>query len=347
MTNTKRALTSPGQSFGVSRRALLGGLSAALLSQPLSHSDAETLPLVFNHAYGTSVLNGPARRVISLGYTTQDPLLALGVIPLAIRDWIGAYPYGVWPWAQTFLGDAKPELLIGEVSMERVAALEPDLIIAIGSGISKSEYRILSHIAPVLMHDLEDTTYGTPWDKVTKLIGRATGKGREAELLVSTVRMKFSAAREKHLNWADRTAVAGYHWGGETGAFTGADTRATFLKELGFRSTDALIELSDPSDFYVRLSPEDLWPLDADVLVWISNFGDAPDLVTLPMRKTLAAHLDGREVFAGPVVAAAMSFGSVLSFPYVLEQLVEDIAAAIDGDAETIVESAQNAGLAP
>ncbi|WP_162901524.1 ABC transporter substrate-binding protein [Breoghania sp. L-A4] len=254
---------------------------------------AETGPLRFTHTFGETVLPGPARRVVSLGYTTHDALLALGVPPVAVRYWFGDFSYGVWPWAQPYLGDARPFVLTGEVAMERVAALKPDLIVGIGSGISRAEYQVLSHIAPVLMHEDADTSYGMPWDVMTRTLGRALGKSAQAEILVSGVREKFSAARARHPDWAGKTAVPAYHWGGETGAFVGADSRARFFIELGFQPTPAVANLSGPSGFYAPLSPEDLSPLDADILVWISSYGAVPDLVALPMRRTLRAHIEG------------------------------------------------------
>ena len=56
---------------------------------------------------------------------------------------------------------------------------------------------------------------------------------------------------------------------------------------------------------------------------------------------------EGREVFAGSLTAAALSFGSVLSLPFALSQLEADIAAAMDGDPATKVASAVKAGVAP
>ncbi|WPZ32718.1 ABC transporter substrate-binding protein [Thalassobaculum sp. OXR-137] len=303
--------------------------------------------LTFKHAFGTTALPRPARRVVSLGYTTQDPLLALGVRPVAVRHWFGAFPHSIWPWARPYLGDAAPDVLIGEVSMERVAATDPDLIVAIGAGLSQAEYTVLSRIAPVLVHDPADSAYGTPWDRMTLILGRATGRLAEARELVASVRAGFAAARRRHPGWAGRTGVAAYHWSGETGAFAGADTRARFLIELGFQPTDAVAALSGADDFYARLSPEDLSPLDADILLWVSSFDTSPDLAALPMRRTLTAHAEGREVFAGGLVSAALSFGSVLSLPFALEALEADIAAACDGDPATPVASAVKAGLAP
>ncbi|MBJ3778716.1 ABC transporter substrate-binding protein [Acuticoccus mangrovi] len=327
----------------LTRRTVLGAIAAAALPAAAARAD----DLRFAHAFGETVLPAPARRVVSLGYTTQDPLLALGVAPLAVRGWFGDMPFGVFPWAQPLLGDAEPVVLVGEVSMERVAALAPDLVVAIGSGISEAEYGVLSRIAPTLVHEKGVGPYGTPWDHLTRTIGRAVGKAAAADALVAGVRETYAAARARHPGWADKTGVAAYHYGGETGAFILPDTRASVLAELGFRPTPAVAALSGPDEFYAALSPEDLSPLDADVLVWVSSFGTAPDLVALPMRKTLNAYREGREVYAGPLAAAAMSFGSVLSLPFVLDLLEADIAAAADGLPETPVASAAAAGLAP
>lgn len=343
----RRAATRSARRDSPSRRAVLTGLAAAAATTAAVIQPARADDLRFEHAFGTTVLPRPARRVVSLGYTTHDPLLALGIPPVAVRQWFGAYPYGVWPWAQPHLGSAAPDLLTGEVSMERVAALTPDLVVAIGSGISQAEYMVLSRIAPVLMHASTDTAYGTPWDAMTLTLGRATGTDPRARALVAGVRDGFADARRRHPRWAGMTGVAGYHWSGETGAFIGADTRARFLLELGFERPAAVSALSGVNDFYAPLSSEDLSPLDAGVLLWVSSLEADPDLAALPMRRTLRAHRDGREVFAGGLTAAALSFGSVLSLPFALAALEADIAAAADGDPATPVPSAVQAGLAP
>lgn len=346
MTNSadRRAAKIEERRGIVSRRSFLTGLAAAVAASGQARAADD---LTFEHAFGTTVLPHPARRVVSLGYTSHDPLLALGVRPVAVRHWFGAFPYGVWPWAQRQLGDAKPDVLVGEVSMERVAATDPDLIVAIGAGISEAEYTVLSRIAPVLVHEASDSAYGTPWDRMTLTLGRATGRQTEAQGLVASVRDRFADARRRHPTWDGMKGVAAYHWSGETGAFIGADTRARFLIELGFAPTDAVAALSGVNDFYAPLSPEDLSPLDADLLLWVSSFETSPDLAALPMRQTLEASHRGREVFAGGVLAAALSFGSVLSLPFALDALEADIAAATDGDPATRVASAAKAGLAP
>jgi iron complex transport system substrate-binding protein len=238
-------------------------------------------------------------------------------------------------------------MIAGEVSMEIVASLQPDLIIGIGSGISREEYEVLSQIAPVLMQPPGEAAFGLRWDALTRLIGKAVGKSDLAETKIAEAESAFVAARKRHPDWAGRTAVCAYNFGGETGAYIGTDTRATFLAELGFQPTQKIMELSSELGFYARLSPEDLSPLDADLLIWLSSTEAAADVAALPMRKTLQAHLQGREVLAGEMLSGALTFGSVLSLPFALQGLEQEIALALDDDPATPVPSSVAAGLAP
>lgn len=329
----------------LSRRTVLAVLAGAGAALAAPHAAAAE-EIRLEHAFGEAVLPGPATRVVSLGFTTHDTLLALGVKPVAVRYWFGDEPFGVWPWAREALGPAEPVVISGEVAMETVASLQPDLIVAIGSGISEAEYAILSSIAPTLMQAPGADVYGTPWDELARTLGRAVGRETLAEELIERTQGRFEAVRARHPDWAGRRAVAAYHFSGETGGFTSADTRGTFLRELGFAPSPEIDRLGEGS-FYAALSPEDLSPLDVDLLVWVSSFDAVPDLVALPMRRLLSAHREGREVFAGSVTAAALSFGSILSLPFALDALEADIAAALDGDPATPVASSVAAGIAP
>lgn len=324
------------------RRSILAALAACAAVAPARAQDAVRL----RHAFGEVTLPRPPRRVVSLGYTAHDALLALGVQPVAVRWWFGDQPSAIWPWAQPYQKGPSPVVLSGEVSVERVATLEPDLIIGIGSGISHAEYEALSALAPVLMQSSE-RPYSTPWDEMVATLGIALGRREVADSLIAETRQHFTEVRARHPDWAGRTAVAAYNHGGETGAFTSNDTRGRFLTDLGFVIPPALEQLSGRQGFYARLSPEDLSPLDTDLLIWVSSASPVPDIVNLPMRPFLRAHLQGREVLTSPLLAAALSFGSVLSLPFALKTMEAEMAAALDGDPATPVASAVAAGLVP
>ena len=68
-------------------------------------------PVTITHAFGETTIPEPPKRVVSAGFTGQDDLLALGVVPVAVTNWFGDQPFGVWPWAQSKLGNAKPVVL--------------------------------------------------------------------------------------------------------------------------------------------------------------------------------------------------------------------------------------------
>ena len=63
------------------------------------------------HAFGETKIPAPPKRVVSAGLTDQDDLLAVGVVPIAVTNWFGDQPFGVWPWALPKLGGAQPVVL--------------------------------------------------------------------------------------------------------------------------------------------------------------------------------------------------------------------------------------------
>src|SRR6201998_4015312 len=93
--------------------------------------------VTINHLFGQTVIKEPPKRVVSAGYTEQDDLLAVGVVPIAVTNWFGNQPFGVWPWAQRKLGGAQPTVLNLDngIPVDQIAGLKPDLIVAINAGV--------------------------------------------------------------------------------------------------------------------------------------------------------------------------------------------------------------------
>lgn len=346
---TRRTFVSRGAACvsGLAMPAILPAILATPARADTTGTNGTGSGLRFPHAYGETVLERPASRIVSLGYATQDTILALGLVPVGLRYWYGEYDSGVWPWAQPYLKGETPVVMRGESSAEVIASLKPDLIFAIGSGMSQTEYLLLSRIAPVILTPAGTSTYGTSWQAEVEILGRATGREVQAAELIAGVEAKFAALRDRHPDWAGQTVAAAWHDGGQTGVFMGEDARSRVFAELGFATPPGYATLQEINGFYATLSPEDLSPIDADLLVWISAEARAGDLVSMPMRLTLAAHREGRELFAGDLLSGALSFGSVLSLPFALDRIEPEIVAALDGDPATPVPSAVAAGLAP
>lgn len=118
-------------------------------------------PVTITSALGTAEIKEEPRRVATWGWSNQDALLALGVVPVAMPTFsgpqYGADAQGILKWdaeALDKLGGEQPILLsgdgTGEAPVEQFAKAEPDLIFAPYSGLTQQEFDALSKIAPVV-----------------------------------------------------------------------------------------------------------------------------------------------------------------------------------------------------
>lgn len=301
-------------------------------------ADGSAFPVAIEHKYGSTTVPSEPRRVVSAGYSDQDTLLALGVTPVAIRGWFGEQPHATWPWEADELGDATPEVLpAGDLNFEQIAALKPDLIVGISSGMTDEQYATLSKIAPTLAQPDEYVDFGTPWQEQTRLIGRAVGQSEQAEELIADVEEQFKAARDEHPEFAGATAAMAMSQEGTYFGYGPEDVRGRFLTSLGFELPGQLAELSG-DQFYASISAERLDLLDADVLIWlVPSQAEREALEQNQVYQRLDAAREGRDLFLefSDPIAGAISFSTVLSLPYLLDDLMPKLAAAVDGDPAT------------
>ena len=103
-------------------------------------SSGVAFPVSITHKYGTTVIKAVPQRVVTLGLSDADAVLALGVKPVGVVDWFEEKPYGKWPWAQPAWGGTAPAIVgvRDEYNLEKVAAAKPDVIIAQYSGMKRS-----------------------------------------------------------------------------------------------------------------------------------------------------------------------------------------------------------------
>ena len=294
------------------------------------------------HKYGSTKISGDPKRVVTVGFTDQDYVLALGVKPVAVREWYGEYDYATWPWARDELGDAEPEVLPStELNFEQIAGLEPDLIVGVSSGMTQEEYDTLSEIAPTLAQSGEFVDYGVPWQEQTRAIGRALGRQDRAGEVVYDVEARFAAAREEHPEFEGASGVV-VGLTVEDDSYTPSpygpqDVRGRFMSSLGFRIPEEIADLAGDS-FFADLSRERLGLIDTDVLVWVTVVAESFEAVsTDPLYRRLDAAREGRDIFLEETLSGALSFGSVLSLTFALDELVPRLAAAVDGDPDTEV----------
>lgn len=292
-------------------------------------------PVTIEHKYGTTEITEEPKRVVTVGVTDQDPVLALGVTPVAVVNWRGT-PF--FPWNESRIGSSRPVELPDtseSVNIEEVAAQRPDLVLALWSNLSEQEYQQLSQIAPVVAPNGDYPAFGTPWQDTTRVTGKALGRSAQAERLVSGVEKQIADIKAQHPDLVGKTVTIAADFGdGQIYITQPSDTRYGLLTELGMKT-----DVPDLAGVE-SLSIEQVDKLNAaDVVVWLV----LPDATIQQNELYLSqpVHQQGRDLFPDTTTGLALTFGSVLSIPYTAERLAPQLTAAADGDPATAVQSSR------
>lgn len=307
-------------------------VAAACSSDPKSEAGAA---VTITHAFGETTIPARPTRVVSAGFTEQDSLLAVGAVPIATTEWWGEQPFAVWPWAQAALGGAQPTVLslADGIDVDQIAALTPDLIVAINAGCDEDTYQRLSAIAPTVPQS-GAAPFFEPWKDQAATIGRAVFAADQMTALIAGVDDGFTAAGAAHPEFKDKKVLllqGSTYWENSVIAKR-PDWRTDFLTQLGFTIPDSLAPFAREHDNRAFIPLPEIGPVldDADVLIWSTESDeDRAKLLADPNIAALRATRENRNVFTGKELAGAIAFSSVLSYPVVAEQLPPLLAAAL------------------
>ncbi|OBY32105.1 ABC transporter substrate-binding protein [Mycolicibacter kumamotonensis] len=312
--------------FGLCSTAGAATLLAACASE--RHDDRGAPgPVTITHLFGETTVPEPPKRVVSAGYTGQDDLLALGVVPIAVTAWFGDQPFAVWPWARQRLGAARPVVLDLDngIAVDQIADLKPDLIIATNAGVDAETYQKLSAIAPTVPQSGGEAFF-EPWKTQATAIGAAVHQPQQMRSLIDGVDAQFAEVAAAHPGFAGKKALllAGRLESGpdsDSGhGFVTAGTgwRTEFLAQMGLTVADAPAVIGRDR-VGATLG-------GADVLIWTTESDD--ERRALLDDPDIAAY-ESRSVFTTKDQAGAIAFASPLSYPLVAQQLPGPIAEIV------------------
>jgi iron complex transport system substrate-binding protein len=294
-----------------------------------SPSKAATFPIEVEHKYGTTTIPAKPERIVTLGLSDQDAVLALGGRPVGAIDWFKERPYGLWPWTKDLWGTTPPEI-VGErddYNLEKILTLKPDLILALYSGMSADQYAELSKIAPTVGQPKDFADYGAPWQDMTLMAGKAMGLEAEAAQKIADIDARFAEIRDEHPEWKDKgVAVVDPYEPGKYAVFQKTDPKAAFVEELGLSVPDE-INTTAKDNNAAEISSERLDLIDTDLIVVLAFDTNAAkqQLAADPVFQGLEAVKDGRVMYvpySEPAIGAALSFNTVISIPYAIDQFV-------------------------
>ncbi|WP_333748283.1 iron-siderophore ABC transporter substrate-binding protein [Streptomyces sp. IBSBF 2394] len=298
---------------------------------------AGAFPVTVEHAFGTTKIDKAPERVVSVGYTDDQTVLAFGIKPVGMVD---QYPNPAgqspdintqWPWVKDKWGDSKPEVVMknGDTgpNYEKIAALRPDLIVAVYSEIDRAAYDKLSKIAPTVGRTKgEKEPFSAPWQDNALHIAKALGKAEEGEKRVADIQGKLDAAKQAHPQFADQTAVVLSWYKDSVAPFTSSDVRGRLVTGIGFKYQTEIDKVAG-GDFYTTLSPERVDLVDVDRVFVVNDQADQDALKKFELFTNLDAVKNGKVSYLldseGPAVGAAISQGTLLSMPYAVDELVK------------------------
>ena len=310
-------------------------LSLAIAVGMVAAVQAQTFPVTISHAYGETTIPAKPQRIVTWGWAAQDAVIALGEVPVGIPYFsYGGDENGALTWtkdAVAALGADFPTILPDgfDAPIEAIAALQPDLIIAVYSGLTAEEYEVLSGIAPVVA--FPETAWSTPWQQTITITGEAMGRKAEAEALVSDLEQFIidETAKYPEVQGASFATVAEYN--GEVAVYANLDSRVKFLVDAGMVSAPSVTELAQGESFFFSLSFESFEQLTADAL--ISYFETPEDDAAFFGNPVIALHPQVQDGAVAHVIGAelinAISPPSALSLKWGYPQYIKLIADAV------------------
>lgn len=225
------------------------------------------------HALGTTEVPVDPQRIVVLDSAyVLDNVVALGfgddVVGRVDLNGIGdvepSWLKGEIDFAQVeYLGSLHPD----GVNLEKLAALEPDLVIGVGSAFGK-QYDQISKIAPAVAPVMAEGYVVGAWDALTIATGTVLGREAEAQTLVSDAKAHLSARlAAAPAGLTDRTLTTLGGWTGDpTLYFTAAPDLIWMFQESAFELNPGFGDST-----YELLTPELYDKIESQIIV-ITDF---------------------------------------------------------------------------
>jgi iron complex transport system substrate-binding protein len=298
-------------------------------------------PVTIDSALGEAVIPEEPERVVTWGWSAQDVVLALDVVPVAMpRNDYGGDENGVFEWdAEKIaeLGGEQPTLLSGAHAdpppLEEIVEARPDVILAPNSGLAQEDFDRLSAIAPTVAYP--EQPWATTWQEQVDIVGRALGKEDEAAALLEDTQARVEELAEENPELAGTTFFyAAANEADVLNVYREYDPRVEMLVDLGMEPSASVTELDTAPDdsFFYQVSYENLQAIEADVLVmYFADEAALEEFTSDPLVAAMPAIEEGRFApIVGEDFVMASSAPTVLSIPWMLDRYVPELVAAAE-----------------
>ncbi|MFB6554004.1 ABC transporter substrate-binding protein [Streptomyces sp. NPDC056405] len=248
---------------------------------------------------GTEVkLDGPATKVVATEWNAVESLVSLGVDPVGVADVKG---YKTWDTSVPLKNEPKDIGTRGEPSMDTVASLSPDLIVAT-TDLPPAAVKQLREVAPVLEVKSADGTdqIGQMLDNID-LIAKATGTTDKAKSLRADFEAKVAEGKK---------ALADAKMAGQEIAFADGYVTSNQVSIRPYTATSLIGEVNE------AIGLKNAWKMKGDEAYGLAST-DVEGLTALP-KGTHFAYIGNDEDPAATPFTGALAKNSVWkSLPFV------------------------------
>ncbi|MGI5128417.1 ABC transporter substrate-binding protein [Pseudonocardia sp. CA-107938] len=294
------------------------GLTACGTTEPAAGSAPTAAapaggPITLTDSRGKQItLPKPAIRVVGLEWNVIEHAVSLGVMPVGAADIKG---YTAWVKAEPLDPSVKDVGVRGEPSIDSIAALRPDLVLATDS-LPDAAVTQMEKFAPVVFvpgGDAKDPV-GQMRKNLT-LVGKALGKDAEASALLAAFDAKVADGKAKLAARAGQKFLFAdaYAEGGQVSIrpYTKGSLVSGVTEQLGL--ANAWPDQGDPAYGLAQTDVEGLTRVGDVQFLYIVNDADGGDVfanqlgsnavwTSLPFVKAGNVHRipDGMWMFGGP-----------------------------------------------
>jgi iron complex transport system substrate-binding protein len=280
-------------------------------------------PVTVEHLYGTTTIESPPERIVSLDTQWTDVLVALDA-PLVAAALDPSIDGGRFPWQD--IPDSVEDIPVDDaIPFEAVAALDPDLIVVSWQAADEGDYELLTDIAPTI--PLLGDKQVDAWEDIAAVAGEVLGAEHEAAALVEEAEQRNAELATALPGLEGRTyAMANYVAGDALYVVADPDDGASNLfGQLGLSIDPDLLALADGATGRATLSLEQVTELDADLLVLFTNGADPAGI---PGYAALPPVQDGAVAVLDLAAVSGLNTPTPLSLPYSLERIRPALEAA-------------------
>lgn len=225
-------------------------------------------PRTIEHAMGKTEIKAKPKRVVALDTSYVDATLILDTPVVGYTDYRtinGKLPDYLGDDRTTFGAEAQSVGTLAEPNLEKIAALDPDLIISAKVRHEKL-YDQLSAIAPTIMSE----TTGATWKDNIRLEAKAVGAEDLAEKEISSYEQAAKTVGAAiNAKAGDPTISVVRFVDGPTRLYQNASYSGIVLKDAGLKRPKS----QDVADFALEISPERIKDADADA-IFVATYAD-------------------------------------------------------------------------